>query len=256
MSARRGVGRYTNKSGYNLTSGQQERLRKAVYNYNKRLQRAVRKVEPELRAAFPEKISFAELRETIQSGRELTRQIKRLERYRGEGFDLMRVDNRLITQAQYQEYQQAARAETRRRRLLQRQVQEYEQEQGRFRVSPITELQPVTPEDIARMSPERRAEVVSQLYVDEYTDPRAIQWQQNYIKYMNESYRLASAMGRTTTASDAAFNELIEIIVNMSPQNFVRAQYENPAVEILSTYDPEEFVSLLEYYISIWRRYQ
>lgn len=78
MAKRRRAPRYTTKAGYQFTPKKEAELRTAVTNYNRRLSREIRSISPELRGAFPSKVSFAELAEQITTTRDINKQIKRL----------------------------------------------------------------------------------------------------------------------------------------------------------------------------------
>ena len=102
MAKRRRKERYTTSAGYQFSTRKESELRTAITNYNRRLERAIRSVKPELRGAFPSKISFAELAEEITTTRDINKQIKRLSEYRtrGGGFEPVELGGRLFTKAE------------------------------------------------------------------------------------------------------------------------------------------------------------
>lgn len=244
-------------SGYTIPARRADDLRRAIANYNKRLARALATAEPGTLGAFPERVSFKDTVQRISTGRDITSYIKRLERYRQAtgGFELTELGGRLVTKAQAEEYKRAAEAETRRRRKQLKMLQQAQQEQGRFRTGRLQELEPVTAEQIIKMSPERQEAFVRPLFEQEYIDPRLIRWQQNYIQSVEATIQLAAVTGVLDEDSAEAAQEIINIVSNLNPRIFRQAQLENPELEIPVAYDPVEFSMNVHAILAIWRRY-
>lgn len=257
MARRRSSGGYKTPSGYMISAKKTAQLRTAIANYNKRLARAISKAAPDLAAAFPERVTFKDTVSRIATGRDVTSYIKRLERFRQStgGFELTELGGRLITKAQAEEYKRAAEAENRRRRKMFRELQKEQEEQGRFRTGRLQELEPVTPEQIVRMSTERQEAFIRPLYEQEYVDPRLLQWQFNYLRSVESSMQLAAVTGVLTDEAEEAAIEIHNIVANMDPRSFRLAQLENPELEIPVAYNADEFVANVKAILAIWRRY-
>lgn len=255
MAKRRRAPRYTTKAGYQFTPKKEAELRTAVTNYNRRIARAVGIVSPELRGAFPSKISFAEIAEQITTTRDINKQIKRLSKYRAAegGFNIVELGGRLFTQAEAAEIEAAARAETRRRRRLQRIQRQAEEREGRFRTSRQRELEPTTPDELAKRSPEKRQEIVRQLYQTEYVAEETIRWQKNYIQWLRKNIVIANNRGVLSEAASNAAEEIIQFVLNIDPNRFEEIMRTNLDLQILPDYDADRFEATIFYILNVWR---
>ena len=217
-------------------------------------------IQPELRGALPPQLKFKEIADKITTTRDINKQIQRLSRYRqkGGGFELTNLGGRLITQAELADIQDIVKAENKRRRALFKKVMATQQQQGRFRTSATEDLQQITPESYQRMSPETRAILRDLAFYQKTVNPRVVQYQNNYIRHIENALAIATVSGRVTEEVEAAAREIIDIVSKLDPATFELAYRENAELNISiigSPPDEEIFLNSITEILAKWRRY-
>ena len=256
MAKRRNAKRYTNPSGYRFTQKQEQALRKSVKDFNRRLQAAIKRNLPEFKSAFPQKLTFEQVASQVRAPQDVTRQMKRLSAYSRKGLEITEAEGRLITRAALEEYQQAIRAENRRRQQVKEQLQRTQEMRGRFRTGLLEELEPITLQQAFRRGEKTTQELFMPLYQTGYVSERLVQWQQNYLKYLDGIKEGARQQGILTAEAENLLNELYNLVQTLPPDKFEVAMYENPQFEIEIEYQVEFFVNNIAYILSMWRSYQ
>lgn len=256
MASRGNAKRYTNPSGYRFTQKQEQALRKSVKNFNRRIQAAIKRNLPDFKSAFPEKLTFEQVASQVRAPKDVTRQIKRLGKYSRKGLEITEAEGRLITSASLEEYEQAIRAENRRRQKVKEQLQRTQEMRGRFRTGLIDELEPITLQQAFRRGEKSTQELFLPLYQTGYVSERLVLWQQNYLKYLDGIKEGARRQGLLTEEAENLLNELYNLVQTLPPDKFEIAMYENPQFEIEIDYQVAFFVNNIAYILSIWRSYQ
>ena len=255
MAKRGNAKRYTNPSGYRFTHKQEQALRKSVKDFNRRLQSAIKRNLPEFKSAFPEKLTFEQVASQVRAPQDVTRQMKRLAAYARKGLEITEAEGRLITRAALEEYQQAIRAENRRRQQVKEQLQRTQEMRGRFRTGLLEELEPITLQQAFRRGEKTTQELFLPLYQTGYVSERLLLWQQNYLKYLDGIREGARQQGILTSEAELMLDELYNLVQNLPPDKFEIAMYENPEFEIEIKYRIDFFIDNIALILSMWRGY-
>ena len=255
MAERRNAKRYTNPSGYRFTQKQEQALRKSVKDFNRRLQATIKRNLPEFKSAFPQKLTFEQVASQVRAPQDVTRQMKRLAAYSRKGLEITEAEGRLITRAALEEYEQAIRAENRRRQKVKEQLQRTQEMRGRFRTGLIDELEPITLQQAFRRGEKTTQELFMPLYQTGYVSERLLQWQQNYLKYLDGIREGARQQGILTSEAELMLDELYNLVQNLPPDKFELAMYENPEFEIEIKYRVDFFIDNIALILATWRGY-
>lgn len=253
-------GGYTNKPGVKFSKRQYAQLKNAIKNYNRRLATAIKKTPEELRKALPAKAYLSQIRDAIGSNSQAKAIINRLNRFRGEGFEIIDFNGLPTTKAQLQLFTEDVQKENKRRRKIRREIEQEEASQGRFRTrsrSPLKDLD-IEAEITKRLTAQIEDKVAQSSAWDEVDvfsqnvniDNRTKDWQNRYLAQLEVIRFQGQVMGVDNI--DELIDGIIQIVSNLSPLQFYYAQETIPVAHIGITSDVMLFLNGINEIYQAW----
>lgn len=237
MPKRRNYQRYETPTGYRFSKSKYEQLKRAIKNYNSRLYRAYSNTDERLQYILPDRLRLTDLRDRVTSTKDVNELITRLDMYRKEGFELVQnpYGNGYITKAQLEVAEREARQENRRRRRLQQMAERGAEAEGRLPTDQTAALRPVNAGVYTVNSQDPLANIMYGRRIGEQT----IAWQQRYIEQLRLQMELLPTQGfsmSTIEEMHQKFMNIIQMVENLSPEDYYYAQlvFPNTSISIVS----------------------
>lgn len=267
---------YKNKRGYKFSQRQYDSLKRAISNYNKRLEAAIKKAPEGAEHILPGKAYLSQLRDEATSANDVRAIINRLNKFRGEGFNLVPFGGYMTTKGQLEIYREDIQRENRRRKRLRKEIAKREEEEGRFRTRGRAPLQDINEEEFIT---QRLAERYEPTYEDrqreieaperspwddmnewgagKQIDQQTAAWQQRYLDMLDTIAAQAAMMGLDNMDFVLSSIETIRAIVNsLTPLQYYYAQETMPVVHISITSDAALFIRGIAEILQAWENFQ
>lgn len=209
-----------------------------------------------IKDALPDKVSFAELRDRARSTKDVNEMIRRLDLYRGEGFDLVAnpYGEGFISRAQLEIAEREAAAENRRRQRALKLAARGAEQEGRLPTDMTSALRPVD----AGMYTTNTIDPLSTIMNGRSIDQRTTAWQANYVSMLQTIQDTLWVRGMSDDAREEA-NDRIEDIISMvnslSPEQYYYAQLVFPQVGISILSDVELTLRGLAEMQGVWQHF-
>lgn len=256
MAKRRGSQRYTTPTGYRYSKNKYDQLRRAIKNFNSRLQRAYNNIDERLWDLLPDRLKLSDLRDRVTSTKEVNEMISRLEMYRKEGFELTEnpYGNGFITKAQLEIAEREARQENRRRKRLLAMAEQGAEAEGRLPTDQTAQLRPVNAGLYTTNSKDPLANIMFGRRIGEQT----IAWQQ---RYMGGLYAVLDVLPSYGMSAESQFHverlvgEIINMVNSLSPEDYYYAQLVFPVLSITIVTDIPLFIRGVEEIAETWANF-
>lgn len=252
MAKRSKGGRSADKAGYQPTAAKAQQLKRAVENFNKRINRRLAKVPEDQRQFYPTPLKYSEIKSRLTSTRELNKVIQTLDLYRDTGLQLTEYKGIITTKADVTRAQRMARAENARRRQIARAAKQLQKQQGRFPTQTTVDLEPVSPEKMLKS----RRNIYEEAMEGRNIDDRATALQQRYLFHLEQARAQGILAGVMTPELDADITRIREIIMSLTPIQMVAAQVAVPLLQIENVSDYMQFLANIKEYLNAWEDFR
>lgn len=194
------------------------KLKREIANYNKRLARAKAK-NPGMESFFPEKVYYSKVKG--MNANQKQKLIRRLGKFRGEGFDLTIEYGKVMTKAQLDIQRKMIREENRRRAEMRDVIEAGREAVGRFPVREDFELRPLTMKDVDGW------DILRERITEYAIDDRTERWRSNYLNQLELNRQQALINFMLTDEIEAAFDNIRHIVEGLTAEQFYLAMRTN-----------------------------
>lgn len=226
---------YTNKHDIKLTAKQKLKLQSAINSYNKRIERASKRLSSDL---LPPKYKYSEVVDKFYTKSSITNFINDLNKYNARSFQLTVLPStgEVITQAEYDVIKSRIARENRRRKKLKKMVDAQQEEIGFFKTDNDKLLRQIDISDYKNLESLRAG---STRFAEDRLYQRADQWKQRYIDKIEYNIGLAIIAGfdpnGDTIEKMRRIQWYLQSLDNLD--DITRAAYASPAMDITITSD-------------------
>lgn len=226
---------YTNKHDVKLTSKQKLKLQSAIKSYNKRIDRASKRLPSDL---LPAKYKYSEVVDKFYTKSSITDFIKDLNKYNANSLQLTAIPStgEAITQAEYDVIKSRIARENRRRKKLKKMVDVQQKEIGFFKTDNDKLLRQISISDYKNLE---RLRAGSTRFAEDRLYQRADQWKQRYIDKIEYNIGLAIIAGFDPNGDAVEKMRRIQWYLQSldNLDDITRAAYASPAMDITITSD-------------------
>ena len=226
---------YTNKHGVKLTAKKKRELQSAISAYNKRIERAGKRLPSDL---LPPKYKYSEVVDKFYTKSSITNFIKDLGTYNAKSLQLTTIPSmgEAITKAEYDVIKSRINRENRRRKKLKKLVDRQQEEIGFFKTDNDKLLRQINIFDYKNLERLREG---SMRFAEDRLYQRADQWKQRYIDKIDYNIGLAIIAGFDPNGDAIEKMRHIQWYLQSldNLDDITRAAYASPAMDITITSD-------------------
>lgn len=194
------------------------KLKKEIYNYNRRIARAKQR-SPEMANFYPDTVYWSKVKG--MSAKQKQQLIRRLGKFKGEGLELTIEDDKVMTKAQLDIQRRMIREENRRRAEMRDVIEAGREAIGRFPVKEDFELKPLTLKDVDMW------DILRERITDYVIDERTERWRSNYLNQLELNRQQALLNFLLTDEVEEAIDNIRHIVEGLTAEQFYLAMRSN-----------------------------